>query len=375
MVRNNSPDNKHVIPLEWYEQDDNLPEHLDDVSTYVTPRGNASGDDAGNSFDFNDEENPAPMTCTAMPATVIDVEEKSYNSDKNVPTITVATLGLCVPNCKRREFPELTADCADLRRSLDPSGDPRSDWFVKKIDWTDQTHLSCMKKHLLENQDQLDPDQEFLFVNCLNMGDPNHDKTLRDHKGTHPQTLIGLSRDSSDADVEHYVSHTMHFIEDKAKVCDLCVVFVCKRECHRSVGCAWLYSSLIKENAKHWIDRHFDLVVLPGRGNFKHKCSKYCEFCTHKNLEKDGSRELVNEAKRLYQERFKRLTISSSKKPYDKRASKSCILGEAAGKPARQAYVAKRDHGRRSLQKKTLENESGRMLRRNRPEQTLTQTN
>ena len=176
--------------------------------------GTASGDDAGNSFDIDDEENPTPMTCTAMPASVVNVEEQN-DSGKSVPTITVATLGLYVPSYKRREFPELSADCADLRKSLDPKGDPKSDWFVKKVDWTDQTHLACMKKHLLENQDHLDPDQEFLFVNCPNMGDPNHDKTLRDHKGTHPQTLIGLAKDTDDADVEHYVSHVMSYIEDR----------------------------------------------------------------------------------------------------------------------------------------------------------------
>ena len=79
--------------------------------------------------------------------------------------------------------------------------------------------------------------------------------------------------------------------------------------------------------------------------NMKHKCSRYCEYCTHKNLGRDGSQALVDEAREIYEKRFTRLAESSSKKPADKRASRSCIRAEAAGKPARQALVAKRDHG------------------------------
>ena len=78
-------------------------------------------------------------------------------------------------------------------------------WFVRKgytydhekackyIDFTDQYHLNCLKKHLLESKLELDINQEFLFVNCLNYGDPLHDKELRSHKGTHPKTLLGIA--------------------------------------------------------------------------------------------------------------------------------------------------------------------------------------
>eukprot|EP00973_Karenia_brevis_P015441 2111744-Karenia_brevis.AAC.1 len=32
-------------------------------------------------------------------------------------------------------------------------------------------------------------DCTIILINCLNMGDPHHDKDLRTHKGTHPKTM------------------------------------------------------------------------------------------------------------------------------------------------------------------------------------------
>ena len=56
---------------------------------------------------------------------------------------------------------------------------------VDRIDWTEKKQLECMKKQLCECNPNIDPDQEFVFINTLPWGDPQHDKELREGSQRH----------------------------------------------------------------------------------------------------------------------------------------------------------------------------------------------
>eukprot|EP00973_Karenia_brevis_P019894 2728846-Karenia_brevis.AAC.1 len=46
-------------------------------------------------------------------------------------------------------------------------------------------------------------DCTIVLINCLDMGDPHHDKDLRTHKGTHPTTLKGVSENMNERELKN----------------------------------------------------------------------------------------------------------------------------------------------------------------------------
>eukprot|EP00973_Karenia_brevis_P016542 2265137-Karenia_brevis.AAC.1 len=45
-----------------------------------------------------------------------------------------------------------------------------------------------------------------ILINCMNMGDPHHDKHLRPHKGTHPNTMKTVAREMDEAELRRFAA-------------------------------------------------------------------------------------------------------------------------------------------------------------------------
>eukprot|EP00973_Karenia_brevis_P071225 9896594-Karenia_brevis.AAC.1 len=49
-------------------------------------------------------------------------------------------------------------------------------------------------------------DCTIVLLNCMNMGDPHHDKNLRSHKGTHPKTMKDVARNMDEAELRRFAA-------------------------------------------------------------------------------------------------------------------------------------------------------------------------
>ena len=179
------------------------------------------------------------------------------------------------------------------------------DWFVHngqawvrgdaayKINWEDPDQLLALKKHVCENKKELNPNDEFLFVNCLKYGDPDHDKSTRDHRGTLPETLEGIVKKFSIPDREATIDHILNWRENRAQIKDLVIVFVCKKEVHRSIGEWYLFARFFAENFEDLpiseeggrMTPEIDVITPKGTGVYTDKCKSWCDQCANKTQE------------------------------------------------------------------------------------------
>ena len=96
-------------------------------------------------------------------------------------------------------------------------------------------------------------------MNVVDFGDPHHSKALRDNIRAHPQTMMGISEHLSDAQMVHLVSHIMDCKANRFERTDLCIVVVCKRGRHRSIGMGRMLGHCIKTQEARW--EYVELVV------------------------------------------------------------------------------------------------------------------
>eukprot|EP00973_Karenia_brevis_P040396 5582561-Karenia_brevis.AAC.1 len=45
-----------------------------------------------------------------------------------------------------------------------------------------------------------------LLLTCMNMGDPHHDKNLKSHKGSHPNTMKDVARNMDEAELRGFAA-------------------------------------------------------------------------------------------------------------------------------------------------------------------------
>ena len=130
-------------------------------------------------------------------------------------------------------------------------------------------------------------------MNCLDFGDPYHDKELRAHKGTHPKTLLGIAEQATQKQREPIIEHLMNWRANRAHETDLCVVNVCKRERHRSIGERYLCAKYVKENHATWplnsqmteVISKIDVISPAATGNYSKMCPDDCPACTHATVD------------------------------------------------------------------------------------------
>eukprot|EP00973_Karenia_brevis_P003260 448703-Karenia_brevis.AAC.1 len=59
-----------------------------------------------------------------------------------------------------------------------------------KVDFDDPDTVLIIQRRFLEEFPYY-KDCTIVLITCLDMGDPRHDRNLRSHKGTHPETMEG----------------------------------------------------------------------------------------------------------------------------------------------------------------------------------------
>ena len=135
-------------------------------------------------------------------------------------------------------------------------------------------------------------------MNCLPYGDPQHNTELRKHIGTHPEILKKLVDYMKPSQIRPFHEHVTRWMSDgrKKRPGDMCVVFVCKSENHRSVGARWLYHRWIKQNWKRFVPEEEELEILCTERKGHRKCGN-CGECSHGVSD---TKEIVFECVRKY---------------------------------------------------------------------------
>eukprot|EP00973_Karenia_brevis_P020625 2831546-Karenia_brevis.AAC.1 len=59
---------------------------------------------------------------------------------------------------------------------------------ARNVDLNDTDTIKIIQRRFLEEFPTY-KDCTVILIDCMNMGDPHHDKRLRSHKGTHPETM------------------------------------------------------------------------------------------------------------------------------------------------------------------------------------------
>ena len=121
---------------------------------------------------YASDKQQGPTRCIAMPASV------------RPRRLTFAVLGLMTYALKKSTCVDLPdqRNCEALIQGImrenhikdDQEGRRRACNFVN----FDEEQLRCTKKHLVENHTDIRHDQEFVFVICLDFGDPHHNPKL-----------------------------------------------------------------------------------------------------------------------------------------------------------------------------------------------------
>eukprot|EP00973_Karenia_brevis_P013424 1822726-Karenia_brevis.AAC.1 len=75
----------------------------------------------------------------------------------------------------------------DLMESYEVSSD------ATKVNFDDPETVLIIQRRYLE-EFPCYKDCTLVLINCLDMGDPYHNRDLRSHKGTHPETMEGVAR-------------------------------------------------------------------------------------------------------------------------------------------------------------------------------------
>eukprot|EP00973_Karenia_brevis_P076010 10558449-Karenia_brevis.AAC.1 len=114
------------------------------------------------------------MTLAAMPAT-----QRKGPAKPRVPKVHIASFGL--ENYwrqwrKKEDFSHITTlTMADLMESSRIGKD------AFKVHLNDGTTIKIIQRRFIE-EFPLYKDCTIILINCMNMGDPHHDKNLRSHK-------------------------------------------------------------------------------------------------------------------------------------------------------------------------------------------------
>ncbi len=95
-------------------------------------------------------------------------------------------------------------------------------------------HFRAVKRAFLEQHPEYQK-MEVVLVNTLNMGDPYHDKSLRDHTGFHPITMKSIADEMGHATMLEIAESISTWYDSDADW-DLLIVSVCKKERHRSIA-------------------------------------------------------------------------------------------------------------------------------------------
>eukprot|EP00973_Karenia_brevis_P045556 6309014-Karenia_brevis.AAC.1 len=64
------------------------------------------------------------------------------------------------------------------------------------------------------------------------MGDPYHNRDLRSHKGTHPETMQGVARNIDEVELRRFAA-AFRILSHREDGSDLLVLPICRRERHR----------------------------------------------------------------------------------------------------------------------------------------------
>ena len=92
----------------------------------------------------------------------------------------------------------------------------------------------AVTRRFLEERQQF-RDDEIILINTLGMGDPHHNKNLRDHIGLHPSTMMGVAEHADQKEINSIAELFQSWLSGSSTK-NLCIVTVCKKERRRSVA-------------------------------------------------------------------------------------------------------------------------------------------
>ena len=93
-------------------------------------------------------------------------------------------------------------------------------------DWHDDYYRMPLIRRYLEEYPYL-ASCDILEVNCLRMGDPYHNKHLRDHTGRHPTTMEGVSMNMDEWELTEFAIKFEQWLNNPEQ--DLLILPLCRR--------------------------------------------------------------------------------------------------------------------------------------------------
>ena len=134
----------------------------------------------------------SPVTLCANPANL----KQDDDAVKMVRHMSVASVGLenRLPRHKwTDEFANVGMTIPDFLQEVQGRD-------IHNIDLADEQARLAVARWFLEEYPQF-RDDEIILINTLGMGDPHHNKALRDHIGLHPTTMMGMAEHTSQEEV------------------------------------------------------------------------------------------------------------------------------------------------------------------------------
>eukprot|EP00973_Karenia_brevis_P024502 3379865-Karenia_brevis.AAC.1 len=76
---------------------------------------------------------------------------------------------------------------------------------ARKVDLNDTDTIKIIQRRFLEEFPAY-KDCTVILIDCMNLGDPQHDKRLRSHKGTHPETMKSVARETDENELRRFAA-------------------------------------------------------------------------------------------------------------------------------------------------------------------------
>ena len=130
-----------------------------------------------------------------------------------------------------------------------------------------QKVLKCLIPDAVKKYDSI------IYVDCRRFGDPDHDPSLRSHRGTHPATLQGFLRQHGSS-TWFFKMVTKEVLEASKRADNVMFVLACKKGRHRSVAASYLFGAFA--DPLGWTVEGHNLADGSGR-----LCPMSCPECFH----------------------------------------------------------------------------------------------
>jgi hypothetical protein len=199
-------------------------------------------------------------------------DDESADETARKPKITIALFGL--ENRRRYEKKGEYNNVSEVSFA-DVMDECRGNAY--KFDFNSRMRRRSLYQRYLK-EDGRKGEYHFLLANCLEVEDPDHDKSLRSHMGAHPLTMLSCASYLSKKQYDDIAKKLTGWFDKGEGRDDLIIIAVCEVEKHRSVAA----EELLRQYLLSYVDI-IDLEVDETKGDLARLCEEDCPSCSWGN--------------------------------------------------------------------------------------------